>query len=485
MYRSHDDDTLRYMSLALYRMNQYKEVFRPYRPLNPKGDTDGEDIQGHFNFPKVHAMVHYTEMIKLLGPAPDLETGHFEHKHVIYVKSPYKLTNKKLGWEDQIMEHNRRKMNMLAVFDTGFGLRPLTIAEKREQAEQSIRPTSAVDIPRFFDWLRTATKRSSRAKTTWITVAEVEEELGAPLGTHFRQAMAVFVRESRGFRSPPSNQRPAQQPRDPDLLERDDSWVKGFRVQFHASIRCWKRTGQDPDDAEAAEQDIVRCAPDWQGIKGNGRYDWIWVQEYRTGSTDHGLLDETSPPLAFDGRLPARMRFIVSVQDEPESGSGPVVDPRDGTAGMPIQGINDPDTPSVYTGVFVDLYRPKSSDGLAGAIHGMTVITPLRSAPWKGILQGRRIYPLASVYHSIHVVPVNDHHAKGDMYINNTADFETYNFLWNCTWETDEAAQACRAREERIKTTRSKLEQRRKRQLLSSNDSRQTKTKRLLSIQIP
>ena len=39
--------------------------------------------------------------------------------------------------------------------------------------------------------------------------------------------------------------------RDPDTLESDDSWVGGFRVQFHASIRCWKRTGQDPDDPEA------------------------------------------------------------------------------------------------------------------------------------------------------------------------------------------------------------------------------------------
>ncbi len=34
-------------------------------------------------------------MIQLLGNALDLETGHFEHKHVEFIKNPFKLTNKK------------------------------------------------------------------------------------------------------------------------------------------------------------------------------------------------------------------------------------------------------------------------------------------------------------------------------------------------------------------------------------------------------
>jgi hypothetical protein len=47
MYRSYDDETLRYITFALYRMNQYKEAFRSQRPKKTKDDTDG-----HFNFPK-------------------------------------------------------------------------------------------------------------------------------------------------------------------------------------------------------------------------------------------------------------------------------------------------------------------------------------------------------------------------------------------------------------------------------------------------
>ena len=90
MYKSYDDDTLRFITLALFRINQYKEAFRPYRA--PK-DSAKED--GHFNFPKFHAITHYTQMIQLLGNALDLETGHFKHKHVEFIKNPFKLTNKK------------------------------------------------------------------------------------------------------------------------------------------------------------------------------------------------------------------------------------------------------------------------------------------------------------------------------------------------------------------------------------------------------
>ncbi|KAF2715839.1 hypothetical protein K431DRAFT_289888, partial [Polychaeton citri CBS 116435] len=275
MYKSHDDDTLRFMTLALFRMNQYKEAFRPYRVLR-RGGGDG-----HFNFPKFHAMVHYTDMIRLLGNAADLETGHFEHKHVEFVKNPFKLTNKKTGWEGQIMEHHRRKLNMQAYFDISFSARPMTTAERRESAERPIEPTSAVDLNHFFGWPRKTTKGPRQSRDKWRTVVEVEELLGSPIGTHFRQALAVFVRESRRkYNSSKANRFESRY--DPNALEEDDSWVYGLRIKFHASMRCWKRTGQEINDPEAVEQDIVRCAPNWQAVKGNARYDWIWVQECST-----------------------------------------------------------------------------------------------------------------------------------------------------------------------------------------------------------
>ena len=105
MYKSYNDDTLRYIELALFRMNHHKEVFRKYRltktalKKNAEKTADKDSsvlpMEGAFNFPKFHAMIHYMEMIRCFGNAVDLETGHFEHKHCQYIKCPFKRTNKK------------------------------------------------------------------------------------------------------------------------------------------------------------------------------------------------------------------------------------------------------------------------------------------------------------------------------------------------------------------------------------------------------
>ena len=96
IYSSYNDDTLRFMQLALFRINNHKEELRKYRPI-AVSDRDADGAEGYFNFPKFHAIAHYPDMIRRLGNAPELETGHFEHKHVVFVKTLFRLTNKKAG----------------------------------------------------------------------------------------------------------------------------------------------------------------------------------------------------------------------------------------------------------------------------------------------------------------------------------------------------------------------------------------------------
>ena len=75
-------------------------------------------------------------------------------------------------------------------------------------------------------------------------------------------------------------------------------------------MRCYRRY-RDLDDADTIKQDMVRCAPNWMGIAGNARYDWVWVQEFAT----HASLAKQGSTAAFDGRLLAQVRYIVSFQD--------------------------------------------------------------------------------------------------------------------------------------------------------------------------
>ncbi|KAJ9624432.1 hypothetical protein H2203_005167 [Taxawa tesnikishii (nom. ined.)] len=430
LYHSHDDDTLRYMTLALFRMNQHKEIFRRYRP------NTTEDTEGHFNFPKWHVMTHYTDMIRRLGSAPGLDTGHGEHNHVTFVKQGYKRTNRKEGWEDQLTMWNDRSLSMAAEFDIGPYLRNLTAAEKIEEADEPVRPTEAVNVERYFGWPPTARPKPHAAREKWRQVNEVQMLLGPTAGVVFRQALAVFVRESR---SPEAGATQASI-YDPDRLEEDDSWILPYWVQFHPSLRCRKATGKDPDDPDSTEHDIVRCAPNWQNINGNARHDWIWVQEYAT-VTSESCDDSanTISQVAFDGRLPARLQLIVTIEDRQRDKNGNMTTRR-------------------YTGALVDLYAPKNPHGRADAVHGMTVIKPMPLPPRRGLrrLGGRRIYPLTGIYHSIHVVstsaPWND--KSGEMYINNTADWETYNFLWNADWEEEAARIAVDSRNARIRAAK-------------------------------
>lgn len=122
-YRSHDDVTIRYIDLALFRMNQYKEVFRRYRATKHKkdaveddvndffdlGDVDGKHpTNGHFDFIKWHSMTHYTDQIELFGNAVDLSTEPFEYDHHETWKKPIKQTNRR-NWQAQVWAQDRRR----------------------------------------------------------------------------------------------------------------------------------------------------------------------------------------------------------------------------------------------------------------------------------------------------------------------------------------------------------------------------------------
>ncbi|THX68147.1 hypothetical protein D6D04_10664 [Aureobasidium pullulans] len=144
MYESHDTETLRYFDLALYRMNQHKEVFRKYR--NPKAEEDDR----HFNFPKWHALTHYVDMIKLYGCAPNWDTSHPEHKHHTYVKEGFRRTNRRENWEDQLMDHHHRGLNMLAMQDLLEPQKRNTQAECTEEAGEPVLPADPIPVAKFF-----------------------------------------------------------------------------------------------------------------------------------------------------------------------------------------------------------------------------------------------------------------------------------------------------------------------------------------------
>ena len=88
-YKMHDDETLEYLDHALYRIDKTKAVFKQFRPVDKATD------EGHFNFPKFHAMTHYTSSIREYGAADNCDTEYSEAGHKYHVKAFYGRTNKR------------------------------------------------------------------------------------------------------------------------------------------------------------------------------------------------------------------------------------------------------------------------------------------------------------------------------------------------------------------------------------------------------
>ena len=249
-YKTHDDETLRYLEQALYRIDKTKVVFKRFRPVNKATD------EGHFNFPKFHAMTHYTSCIREYGAADNFDTEHSEAAHKYHVKAFYGRTNKRQGYEDQICLHNTRRINMLAMANVLFHKKSRYTTQSGNNIEAQVSvPTRPQNLSQL-SWEINYTNSKNICLRGfnvdfWRTAAEVAVRLEIK---DFIDALAVFVRESRKRLDgvPITNASVVRR-------ESDSSWVEGMLVALHPSIRCWRRKGSDSNDLELLTKEYVRC----------------------------------------------------------------------------------------------------------------------------------------------------------------------------------------------------------------------------------
>jgi hypothetical protein len=79
----HSDETLKRMESALDEFHANKSIF-----------VDLE-IRSHFNFPKLHSLLHYASSIKLFGTTDNYNTENSERLHIDLAKDAYAATNHK------------------------------------------------------------------------------------------------------------------------------------------------------------------------------------------------------------------------------------------------------------------------------------------------------------------------------------------------------------------------------------------------------
>ncbi len=105
-YVLHDEETLRYMEHALYRLKKTKIAFEQHRPI------DSKLCRPTFNYPKFHTISHFVEYIRDYSSAVNYDTAHSEAAHKYLLKAFYNKTNKK-EYDSQIWQHNVRHINIM------------------------------------------------------------------------------------------------------------------------------------------------------------------------------------------------------------------------------------------------------------------------------------------------------------------------------------------------------------------------------------
>jgi hypothetical protein len=394
-YKSHDENTLEYITSALERMNILKEEFRPYRRT--------QDDDKHFNFPKWHALTHITQDVRMYGALDGICTGsNSEAYHSTRVKQFYTLTNKK-DFLSQICLHNSRQVALMAAdhITVNNNSRPSNTADTRDRTY-----TTTVTTSLFFK------------KLGWYIPGALPYSKKLPLGEiaahvmlpDFIHAAAVFVRHHRQKAAGHSITS-----YDEDRLETDSSWVGHMRAHIHPSVRCWRASGSRHNDPEHCEEDIVRCTPDWHG-NGSWRKDYVWVQEFEHGDGKRPSRTVTN------GMVVAQVHLILTIFDHE----------RRDRAGKY----------QTYTGIFSEVFA-FNNNGRIDSTTGMLSVRrrPQHAGLRQRTLQAFRFYDITSVVRPVHLVPKDlpdkTNPIPTSYYVNNYIDWDEYNRLYSSTFDED------------------------------------------------
>ncbi|KAH4169567.1 hypothetical protein HBH43_107530 [Parastagonospora nodorum] len=169
-----------------------------------------------------------------------------------------------------------------------------------------------------------------------------------------------------------------------DCLDVDLSWVG-----------CMSRSsGKRHNDPEHCDEEVVRCAPNWQQI-GLWRRDYVWVQEF-----EHG-----------DNRRQSRM-------------------------------VTDDGKYMAYIGAFSEVLLFNNN----GQIDNTTGMLSVRRRAWNAAskrrtLQAFKFYDLSTIIRLVHLVlrdlPDSITCTTMSYYVNNYIDWDEYNCLYSLTFDID------------------------------------------------
>jgi len=125
-YPSHDDATLQYLEDALDLFHSNKHILM----------EDGVAIREHFNIPKFHSMVHYSQFIRAYGTTDNYNTEMFERFHIDCAKEAWRASN----FRNEVPQMTQWLMRQekVAMFDIYIEHSIKTEEEEKEDEEEAV-----------------------------------------------------------------------------------------------------------------------------------------------------------------------------------------------------------------------------------------------------------------------------------------------------------------------------------------------------------
>jgi hypothetical protein len=349
-YQSHDEETIGYLENYLKEFHAHKNVFLKYRAgkeaskaadlarkdlltgLGEREDlatltskqrkqraSDNRNLAeeernsvlcelAHFNFPKLHLLSHFSNVIRRFGTLPMWSTECTEMAHKEQIKKGYHASNHGITYEEQIIKHylrvqtiNIRELNLKALACDGFygegSADVLDLLDDRTRRLRNIANRQGNEkvveqIQQFKPSIKNTAELSKRLLCSIVksgfdgsklqSVADLEELYDIPdLSLYIKIYFASLAK--RNLPVPPT---------DMDI-------IKKLPVEVFKKIQIPLSRIHEGVDVHS----VYATGP--FTFHGINRSDWVWYQPDLSDNTRYGILH---------GRLPARplVLFIAS-----------------------------------------------------------------------------------------------------------------------------------------------------------------------------
>ena len=303
-YKSQNENILKYMTKILRRVNKLKIEFTDFRFVFKKIE------KSHFNFFKFHVMSHYIKFIRLYDSADQFDISHMKMTHKYLMKIFYQWTNKNENYQDQILWHNTRRINMLTMKNIFYHM----INQKRSNATVKMK-AYATRFNRAINLHKIDIKISKRVLQTiqfqelkrdeWCIIHELKEQFEI---SDLINAATVFVKENRKKKKKCAKYNVTKINR----RKKNFSWMKNFFVRVHIFVKCWIKHDQNKKNTKKLKEETVRCSSTWRKKIKNWRRDHIWMRDEFENIRSNFVNNELT---SFEMKLLDQLQICVNIRN--------------------------------------------------------------------------------------------------------------------------------------------------------------------------